>query len=47
MALQDKPIDESKPHPHAPRTPAHVDTAPTAPAVVSTKPADDGHDHQH
>ncbi len=46
MAMDAKPIDESKPHPHAPGTPAHVDSAPAAPAAT-TKPADDGHDHQH
>lgn len=46
MTMEAKPIDESKPHSHAPGTPAHADKAPTAPAVT-TKPADDGHDHQH
>ncbi|MEO6155437.1 MAG: cytochrome c [Thermomonas sp.] len=45
--MDTKPIDESKPHSHPPGTPAHNDSAPAPSASSDSKPAEDGHHHEH
>ncbi len=49
MNMGAMPMDESKPHSHshAPGTPAHNDSAPAASASSTSKPAEDGHHHEH